>query len=316
MNWSDKLNGFWEEGYHYYIEIRDGRMTVRGYRRDVVLETDISYDADSVERGERTVITPKENVLSRDCEGKPFTMIKELAWESGELKFLYYYTIMGETLYTLRKTDKGPFDHIIIRDEEFLPKLQGEWVEWSRTGKSGNTLVIKGDRLSIFGIENRQIHVVSYTYSKDEVRIVPANLIDTDFGSWQSFEVGPDILTSRMMVFDATVPLSVFARREMLDRIDIPAAAKEPVRSTMTYMGTPAGGSFAGLAGMMMMTAVSGAGEKAGDGEKTVDSGKAVPDGEEKPAGQPARTPKFCPECGSRIIYAGSKFCSECGSRL
>ena len=316
MKYSDKLNGFWEEGYHYYIEIRDDRMTVRGYRRDVVLETEISYDADAVERGERTLITPKESVLSRDFEGNPFTMIKELAWESGELKFLYYYTIMGETLYTLKKTDKGPFDHIIIRDEEFLPKLQGEWVEWSRSGKSSNTLVIKGDRLSTLGIENRQIHVVSYTYNKDEVRIVPANLIDTDFGSWTSFEVGPDILTSRMMVFDATVPLSVFARREMLDRIEIPAAAKEPMRSTMTFMGTPAGGSFPGLAGMMMMTAVSGAGEKAGEGEKTVDAGEAVPDGEEKPAGQPACTPKFCPECGSRITYAGSKFCSECGSRL
>ena len=150
---AEKLNGFWEEGYHYYIEIRDGRMTVRGYRRDVVLETEISYDADAVERGERTVITPKESVLSRDFEGKPFTMIKELAWESGELKFLYYYTIMGETLYTLKKTDRGPFDHIIIRDEEFLPKLQGEWVEWSRSGKSSNTLVIKGDRLSTFGID-------------------------------------------------------------------------------------------------------------------------------------------------------------------
>lgn len=311
MKYSDKLNGFWEEGYHYYIEIRDGRMTVRGYRRDVVLETDISYDADSVERGERTVITPKESVLSRDFEGKPFTMIKELAWESGELKFLYYYTIMGETLYTLRKTDKGPFDHIIIRDDEFLPKLQGEWVEWSRSGKSSNTLVIKGDRLSTFGIEDRKIHVVSYTYNRDEVRIVPANLIDTDFGSWQSFEVGPDRLTSRMMVFDATVPLSVFARREMLDRIEIPAAAKEPMRSTMTFMGTPAGGSFAGLAGMMMMTA-AGAGEEKTDVTGTPEPGA----GEGKDAATPSRTPKFCPECGSRITYAGSKFCSECGSRL
>jgi hypothetical protein len=311
MNYSDKLNGYWEEGYHYYIEIRDGRMTVRGYRRDVVLETEISYDADAVERGERTVITPKESVLSRDFEGKPFTMIKELAWESGELKFLYYYTIMGETLYTLRKTDKGPFDHIIIRDDEFLPKLQGEWVEWSRSGKSSNTLVIKGDRLSTFGIEDRKIHVVSYTYNRDEVRIVPANLIDTDFGSWQSFEVGPDRLTSRMMVFDASVPLSVFARREMLDRIEIPAAAKEPMRSTMTFMGTPASGSFAGLAGMMMMTA-AGAGEEKTDVTGTTEPGA----GEGKDAATPSRTPKFCPECGSRITYAVSKFCSECGSRL
>ena len=310
MNYSDKLNGYWEEGYHYYIEIRDGRMTVRGYRRDVVLETGISYDAGAVERGERTVITPEDNVLSRDFEGNPFTMIKELAWENGELKFLYYYTIMGETLYTLKKTDRGPFDHIIIRDDEFLPKLQGEWVEWSRSGKSSNTLVIKGDRLSTFGIKGERIHVVSYTYDRDKVSIVPANLIDTDFGSWQSFEVEPDRLTSRMMVYDASVPLSVFARREMLDRIEIPAAAKEPMRSTMTFMGTPAGGSFPGLAGMMMTAA--GAGEEKTDVTGTPEPGA----GEGKDAATPPRTPKFCPECGSRITVAGSKFCPECGSRL
>ncbi len=270
----------------------------------------ISYDAGAVERGERTVITPEDNVLSRDFEGNPFTMIKELAWENGELKFLYYYTIMGEKLYTLKKTDRGPFDHIIIRDDEFLPKLQGKWVEWSRSGKSTNSVVITGDRLSTIGINGERIHVVSYTYDREKVRIVPANLIDDNFGSWQSFEVGPDRLTSKMMVFDATVPLSVFARREMLDRIDIPAAAKEPMRSTMTFMGTPAGGSFAGLAGMMMTAA--GAGEEKTDVTGTPEPGA----GEGKDAATPSRTPKFCPECGSRITYAGSKFCSECGSRL
>ena len=310
MKYSDKLNGFWEEGYHYYIEIRDGRMTVRGYRRDVVLETEISYDADAVERGECTVITPKESVLSRDFEGNPFTMIKELAWENGELKFLYYYTIMGEKLYTLKKTDRGPFDHIIIRDEEFLPKLQGKWVEWSRSGKSTNSVVITGDRLSTIGINGERIHVVSYTYDREKVRIVPANLINDNFGSWQSFEVEPDRLTSRMIVYDASVPLSVFARREMLDRIEIPAAAKEPMRNTMTFMGTPAGGSFAGLAGMMMTAA--GAGEEKTDVTGTPEPGA----GEGKDAATPSRTPKFCPECGSSITYAGSKFWSECGSRL
>ena len=171
--------------------------------------------------------------------------------------------------------------------------------------------MITGDRLSTIGINGERIHVVSYTYDREKVRIVPANLIDDNFGSWQSFEVEPDRLTSRMIVYDASVPLSVFARRDMLDRIEIPAAAKEPMRSTMTFMGTPAGGSFAGLAGMMMMTA-AGAGEEKTDVTGTPEPGA----GEGKDAATPSRTPKFCPECGSRITVAGSKFCSECGSRL
>ena len=29
MEYSDKLNGFWEEGYHFYFEIRDDKLTVR-----------------------------------------------------------------------------------------------------------------------------------------------------------------------------------------------------------------------------------------------------------------------------------------------
>ena len=30
---SEKLNGYWEEGYHYYLEFRDGKLTVRRYDR-------------------------------------------------------------------------------------------------------------------------------------------------------------------------------------------------------------------------------------------------------------------------------------------
>ena len=29
MKYSDKLNGFWEEGYHYYLEFQDDKLTVR-----------------------------------------------------------------------------------------------------------------------------------------------------------------------------------------------------------------------------------------------------------------------------------------------
>ena len=29
MPYSEKLNGYWEEGYHYYMEFRDEKLTMR-----------------------------------------------------------------------------------------------------------------------------------------------------------------------------------------------------------------------------------------------------------------------------------------------
>ena len=235
MSFSDKLNGFWEEGYHYYIEIRDGKMTVRDYRRSVMLETGISYDAAAVERGERTVISTDDNVLSRDGYGRPFTMIRELAWENGELKMLYYYTIMGETLYTLKKVDRGPFDHIRIRDDEFLDGLQGEWVRWRADGDKSDLLRFRGDRLWRFGIESEPIHVVSYAGEPDRVFIVPRDLTQKDFVSCTAIEVLPGMLTATDIVMDMDMPLSVFVREAALDSAVIPEAAKRAPRNTMIF---------------------------------------------------------------------------------
>ena len=233
MKYSDKLNGFWEEGYHYYIEIRKNKMTVRGYRRDIELETEISYDAAALERGERTVITPADNVLSRTAAGEPFTMIRELYYENGELKLLYYYTITGETLYTLKKVDNGPFDHIKIRDSEFLKSLQGEWFEWRPGGKAGAKITIKRGRINIDGWRVFGFHVISRAYSPEKVYIVPENLIDTDFGAYTAFEVLPGMLTARMMITDVSVPLSAFVRADELKDLVPPADALGEIRNTM-----------------------------------------------------------------------------------
>ncbi len=311
MKYSEKLNGYWEEGYHYYVEIRDGEMTVRGYRRDVTLTTSIEYDADRLERGERTVISLADNVLSRTFDGEPFTMIKELAYENGELKFLYYYTIMGETLYTLKKVDNGPFDHIIIRDDEYLPKLQGEWIEWPRDRKYVNKLFIRGDRLTMLGVNGAPIHVVSYKYDPESVYIVPANLIDSDFGTYTQINVYPDRLTAHMIVFDATTPLSVFAREDMLDKIEVPDSARGTIRSTMT--ANPVPGTFGGM-GMGMGTTM-GLGMGMG-----IDTG-TTPPGDRAPEPQPPAEPKkegpgYCPCCGYEVGTDHGKFCPECGSRL
>lgn len=233
--YSDKLNGYWEEGYHYYLTVDKNRLTVRDYRRAIALETGISYDAAALDRGERTVISLDDNVLSRDAWGKPFTMIRELAYENGELKLLYYYTIMGETLYTLKKVDHGPFDHIKIRDKEWLPRLRGEWIPW-HYGKWDPelALTIRDGSFSWFGQQAVPFHVVSYSYAPDEVYLVPANLTDNDFGFCTRIKVEADTLTTREIVMDASVPLTVLSRRETIDTVVIPDEAKEPIRCTMT----------------------------------------------------------------------------------
>ena len=55
MPYSDKLNGYWEEGYHYYLEFRDDKLTLRRYDRVIELETTVTYDAGTHghPRGER-----------------------------------------------------------------------------------------------------------------------------------------------------------------------------------------------------------------------------------------------------------------------
>ena len=193
MIFSEKLNGYWEEGYHYYIEIRDDRMTVRDYRRRIMLETAIAYNAGQLDSGERTVISLSDNTLSTDGDGEPMTMIRELAFENGELKLLYYYTIMGETQYTLHKVDHGPFDHIIIRDDEYLESLQGVWEQWSPNGK-GTPLIIKGNRISTLFIRDSAFRVVSYTYSPDKVYLVPEDFTEDHFSGMTRVEIKPDML--------------------------------------------------------------------------------------------------------------------------
>lgn len=306
MKYSDKLNGYWEEGYHYYLEFRDGRLTVRGYRRNVTLETTISYDADAIERGERTVISLADNVLSRDGYGEPFTMIRELAWEDGELKFLYYYTIMGETLYTLKKVDHGPFDHVIIRDGEFLDRLQGDWYEWSESGK-GSVMRINGDRLRWHGGEEHAFHVVSYKTSPNAVRIVPADLTEDSFPGFCKFDVLPDMLTTYMIVCDMSMPMTVFARRDMLDKIEVPEAAKVPARNTMMPPEPPMGASPipTGFMGMGMMAQMP----TSVDATK-VDVAPFVPV-------EPDENDEYvCPECGERYGTVPPKFCPNCGTKL
>lgn len=214
------------------------------------------------------------------------TEIKELAYENGELRFLYNYVIMGETNYTLHKVEHDPFYEYMIRDEEFLGKLQGRWEKWSKSGgASGTAIVIKDRTISCFTPEQEHFHVVSFRSHPQDVYLVPENLIDTDFRGYSRVQVFPDMLTTRMMVFDMSVPLSVFARKEMLDKIEVPYEAKQPTYSTMTSH-SPGTARINGFAmGMMGMT---------------VDEPVSEPAKNDQPESD-GSLPHFCPNCGWKV---------------
>ena len=231
---SSVLDGYYEEGYHYYIEIRDNRLLVRDYARRPELETTFSCDRKTLKSGERTVLNLKNPVLSRDAKGEPFTWIKELAYEGGRLEMDYYFTVMGDTHYTLEKVDHGPFAHLEVRDREFLKQLQGEWVDGinpkSTLTVSGNTITLKHSGYTFL---KKKVHVISYVTDPKRVLIVDESLTNSDLGAVTDIEVRPNMLTFREIVFDASTPLKAFVRRADLGKIELPSGVHDPMRNTM-----------------------------------------------------------------------------------
>lgn len=309
MNYSDKLNGYWEEGYHYYIEIKDNEIITRDYRKKTELKTTISYDAKQLESGERTVISTQETVLTHYVpSGKPYTVLRELAYESGELKLLYYCTMnMEETTYTLKKVDHGPFDNIIIRDDEYLDFLQGEWVEWSED-KTESILTINGNKLSWRrgGAQNVGFHVISEKNFPDTVEIVPEDLTEHSFSGFGAINVLPDMLTTFLQVFDMSMPKTVFARADMLDKITIPEDAKTKPQNIMMMSPNMMSGQPNGL--LMNISAPPVMNISA---PPVMNASAPLNSSTQK-----ISHPKFCPECGHKIETEPAKFCANCGNKL
>ena len=307
MKYSDKLNGFYEEGYHYYIEIRDERLTVRDYRRAIALETRIRYDADSIERGVRTELRMEDNVLSRAADGSMMSEIKQLCYEGGELKLLYYYTILGEKLYTLKKVENGPFDHIRIRDTEYLDALQGKWTEYLPNGKKGSSMVIAGNSLSWLGMGPFAFHAISRAASPNKVQLVPANLIDSDFRGFMSVDVHGSTLSTRMIIHDASAPLIVFMREGDLKRGDEVIAERDAEIARSIFGGAASGISSAPpKPPVPPATPVPPAPPAPPIG--SMREGAPTP----SPEGRPLR---FCGECGYDFGEKNYKFCPSCGTK-
>ncbi len=262
------LNGCWEEGYHYYLELSDDSLRLRRYDRAIVLETAVTYQWKNKERCE---ILPQDRILSYSVDHRMMSEIRSLTYEKGEIRLLYYSLINGETEYILHKTDRSPFSHIIIRDEEYLDSLQGKWKRY----KGDDFLKIKGNTLSWMGMEEK-FCVVSYAYDPDKVYIHPADLSRDNFPAFTQIEVRKDMLTCTVIVMDASMPLTVFAREDMMNRRTIPEAADRGMKNTML--------------------------------KKEPDTGhralETIPEGYQ-----------YCPECGYKCEES-LKFCPECGTKL
>ena len=290
MAYSDRLNGYWEEGYHYYLEFRNGELTVRRYDRVIMLETAVTYDAAALDRGEATVITLKNNRLSSGFSGNMMSEIHELRFSDGVLEMETHDYADEYRVYTLKKVENGPFSHIVIRDAEFLDSLQGVWKQWGANSK-GNDLVIRGNHLK-WGIWGEgDFHVISYNYrgnyDPQHVYLVPEDLTRDSFRGFTKFDVLPDMLTTHMMVYDMSVPTTVFAREDMLDKIEVPGSATRPAVSTMTHTG-----------GGMPQPDIQ-PDPNAADGSTVLSDGST-----------------FCPECGTKLEAPIPKFCWNCGRRI
>ena len=241
------LDGYWEEGYHYYLEIKGKKAVLRGYDKKIVFTTSIKYDAEKVEAGETAEITLGETVLSRTYKGEPMTWIREMRYENGVIVMEYTYTIMGDTTYTLKRTEHDPFYNMIVRDREILPKIQGLWLQWYKNGKNeaGYGLRIRGRTLR-YGTKDHdffkvKFHAVSYRNGSD-VFLCPESLTSTEFPGMTQIDVKENMLTSYDIVCDASVPLNVFLRKEDMGKVAVPPAAYAEIRSTMMCEDTPTPG--------------------------------------------------------------------------
>lgn len=310
MNFSEKLNGYWEEGYHFYFEISNMLITIRDYARRIMSETTIEYDAEAVERGEKTPIKLGTNVLSTNYLKEPMSWLEDIYFENGEIHMTECYSFMDRRdEYVMKKVVEGPFDHIIIRDDEFLEKLQGKWVRWSPGGYD-DSLFIDGNTIG-WGIHGGgEFHVISYKYRgremNKEVYIVPADLTRDDFGGFCRVEVLHDQLHTTEIVYDMSMPLSVFAREDMIDKIEIPSGAKRPAVSVML---PPTEKFYPGPAdpNNLFDTLIKGFPQP--------DIAPLPKTNETKKETAGNAGPGYCPQCAAKLNDT-QKFCHECGARV
>ena len=201
-----ELDGYWESGYDYYVEIDGGHILIRDYAKVSVLDT--SFTREAADAG-KTVLTLAENGLSYDGD-RVLMHVDEIYSEDGALKMSVSYTFMDRIDgFTLEKVGHDPFADLIIMDDEFLPLLEGTWIE-EDGGEYPYTIEFRGNvmtmKLDGKKIAKDRIHVVRYASDDlQRVRLAPEDLTGANwfFGPFAGIEYYDGKLHTEMVVFDA-----------------------------------------------------------------------------------------------------------------
>ena len=206
------LLGYWRCGYSYYMEIGEDELIIRDSMKRPIMET--GYDV--VKDKEKLYLQPEEDFFTYPYLEEPYATVTEFYCEDGTIYLHYFHHYMpDETKEAIfEATEEGPFDNILIRDDEFLEELQGRWVE----DPSGfSVLTINGNHMTIgyesdgeyTVLDEMDIHVISYTYSLERVYLIQDDLIETEFYGFTQFEYLNGRLCTNEMVMDADWDTSV-----------------------------------------------------------------------------------------------------------
>ena len=215
---SGDLNGYWEEGYYYYLQIEDGSLTLRDYAKKTVLETpfETTYGQDGIDG-----IIPENPYLKYDGSD-PYAEIACMMYADGDIYMTERSLIFPDQFdtYCLHPVDHDPFYNLVIRDDELLDMFQGGWADDSRENVC--CLCIDGNRLRVYWEDmpeydalNARFHIVSYRGDEDEsIFLVNEDLAQSDFFSFSRFSFQDGILTAYETIPDADFPAYRFRKTD------------------------------------------------------------------------------------------------------
>lgn len=207
---SECLDGYWEEGYDYYLQIEDGSMILRDYAKKIVLETpfEITYGQDGIDG-----MIPENPYLKYD-ESDPYAEISCMMYADGDIYMTERSLIFPDQFdtYCLHPVDHDPFYDLIIRDDELLDMLQGDWVDDS--GESACYLCIEGNHIRMFwedypkyNLLDADFHAISYRNDASrQIYLVNDDLVQLDFFGFSAFTLRDGILSTYEIVYDVDLP--------------------------------------------------------------------------------------------------------------
>ena len=165
---------------------------------------------------------PEDDSFTYNQLAEPYATLTELYCEDGRICLHFYHHYLPDEIkeQIFEATDEGPFDNILIRDDEFLDELQGRWRE---DPPGFYILTIEGNHITCgyesdgeyVVLDEMDFHVVSYTYWTGNVYLIKDDLIDTEFYAFTQFQYQNGKLCTNEMVLDADWDTSIdFVRME------------------------------------------------------------------------------------------------------